>query len=272
MRAIARLLVLTVLVVTILFIGTPARAAETILYDVTTSTFTFFTSPVLHPSTTERIQITDRGPQTDGSPRWTTESLGQVAVWDEPGSFSAPDLLLFGNSCADVPSSTGSSLPRLVQVNAAGGGGNFAWVPGLNPIDGTFDNVASFCLKWSHQSTTTWSEQVSIGKRVYAAPPPPPPSPVKVFITQPKASATVSGTVWVVLWVEGTSGASNVFTLSADGTQVRTQTTSSRGPVTLPWPTVGTTPVPNGTHTLTGTVRDATGNTGTTSITVILKN
>jgi hypothetical protein len=78
--------------------------------------------------------------------------------------------------------------------------------------------------------------------------------------------------VWVVLWVEGTSGASNVFTLSADGTQVRTQTTSSRGPVTLPWPTVGTTPVPNGTHTLTGTVRDATGNTGTTSITVILKN
>jgi hypothetical protein len=30
--------------------------------------------------------------------------------------------------------------------------------------------------------------------------------------------------------------------------------------------------VPNGTHTLTGTVRDAAGNTGTTSITVILKN
>jgi len=39
------------------------------------------------------------------------------------------------------------------------------------------------------------------------------------------------------------------------------------------WRTLGgTTPVPNDTHTLTGTVRDATGNTGTTSITVILKN
>jgi hypothetical protein len=98
--------------------------------------------------------------------------------------------------------------------------------------------------------------------------------PLRVFITQPKTGATVSGTVWVVMWVEGTSGASNVFTLSADGKQVGSQTTSSRGPVTIPWVTkpVGATPVPNGTHTLTGTVRDATGNTGTTSISVILRN
>ena len=99
-------------------------------------------------------------------------------------------------------------------------------------------------------------------------------APLQVFITQPKAGATVSGTVWVVMWAEGTSGASNVFTLSADGKQVGSQTTSSRGPVTIPWVTkpVGATPVPNGTHTLTGTVRDATGNTGTMSISVILRN
>jgi hypothetical protein len=98
---------------------------------------------------------------------------------------------------------------------------------------------------------------------------------LKVFITQPKAGATVSGTAWVTLWVEGTIGTSNVFTLSADGKQIGGQTaTSARGPVTFAWPTkpVGTTPVPNGTHTLTGTVRDATGNTGTTSITVIVNN
>jgi len=115
-------------------------------------------------------------------------------------------------------------------------------------------------------------------KEVVAPPPPPPPPPasaLKVFITQPATAATVSGTVWVTLWVQGTSGASNVFTLSADGKQIGSPTTSSRsGPVTIPWPTkpIGATPVPNGTHTLTGTVRDATGNTGTTSITVIVNN
>jgi hypothetical protein len=175
-------------------------------------------------------------------------------------------MILFGNSCGSISIAPFGTIPRQVQVTAAVGGGDFAWLPGFGP-NGETDPYAFFCLKWNHQSTTTWFEQVSIGKRVYA-------SPVKVFITQPKAGATVSGTVWVTLWAEGTTGTSNVFTLTADGKQVGTQTTSSRGPVTFAWPTkpAGTTPVPNGSHTLTGTVRDATGQTGTTSITVILKN
>ena len=83
------------------------------------------------------------------------------------------------------------------------------------------------------------------------------------------ATYTVGGTVWVVMWAENTTGSSNAFTLSADGKQVKTETTSSRGPVTIPWDTRS---VANGTHTLTATVRDAAGNTGTTSITVIVRN
>jgi hypothetical protein len=99
---------------------------------------------------------------------------------------------------------------------------------------------------------------------------PPPQNPLQVFITEPSAGATVNGTVWVVLRVEGTSGASNVFTLSADGQQIGSETTSSDGPVRIRWPKpVGTTS--EGAHTLTGTVVDATGNTGSTSITVIRK-
>ena len=98
----------------------------------------------------------------------------------------------------------------------------------------------------------------------------PTPAPtLKVFITQPHNGDTVAGTVWVVQWVEGASGSSNVFTLSADGKQVGTQTTSTQGPVTLPWDSRS---VANGSHTLTGTVRDATGNSGTVSITVIVSN
>ena len=43
------------------------------------------------------------------------------------------------------------------------------------------------------------------------------------------------GTVWVFVWAEGTTGSANVFTLSADGKQIGSQTTSSHGPVTIPW-------------------------------------
>ena len=102
--------------------------------------------------------------------------------------------------------------------------------------------------------------------------PPPPPGDLKVFITQPKAGSSVSGTVWVVMWVEGTSGSSNVFTLSVDGKAINSATTSSRGPVTIPWFTVNNPNAANGTHTLGASVRDATGKTGSTSITVIVNN
>ena len=110
---------------------------------------------------------------------------------------------------------------------------------------------------------------LAVGRRQAAPPPPPPAATLKVFITQPHNGDTVAGTVWVVQWVEGSSGSSNVFTLSADGKQVGTETSSSQGPVTLPW---NSTSGANGAHTLTGTVRDATGNSGTTSITVIVGN
>src|SRR5262245_64991726 len=98
MRTAPRLLLAFVVAAALVAITNTPGLAETLVYDVTTSVFTFFTSPQLR-TTTERIQITDRGPQTDGSPRWTTESLGSVAIWDEPADLSAPDMLLFGNHC-----------------------------------------------------------------------------------------------------------------------------------------------------------------------------
>jgi hypothetical protein len=93
-------------------------------------------------------------------------------------------------------------------------------------------------------------------------------SPVKAFITQPRAGTTASGTVWVVMWAEGTTGSANVFTLSADGQQIGSQTTSSHGPVTIPWNTTG---VAKGAHTLTADVLDAAGNTGSTTLSFVLQ-
>jgi hypothetical protein len=90
-----------------------------------------------------------------------------------------------------------------------------------------------------------------------------------VAITQPTTAATVRGTAWAVMWVEGQSGTSNTFSLYANGKLVASQVTASRGPISLPWIT---TSGPNGGVTLQGTVKDATGKTGATTVNVTVAN
>jgi hypothetical protein len=116
-------------------------------------------------------------------------------------------------------------------------------------------------------ASATATRTVTVANTV--TPAPTPTGTLRVFITQPANGASVSGTVWPTLWVEGQSGASNTFTISANGQIVASQVTSSRGPVSLPWITTATA---NGTVTLTATVRDATGNTGATTISVTVRN
>jgi hypothetical protein len=98
---------------------------------------------------------------------------------------------------------------------------------------------------------------------------PPPSGTLQVYITQPPAGATAKGTVWVVVWLGGAGAGSNTYTLRVGGSTVATQTTSSTGPVSLPW---ATSAADNGSRTLTVTARDATGNTGTGSVTVTIAN
>jgi hypothetical protein len=81
---------------------------------------------------------------------------------------------------------------------------------------------------------------------------------LRVFLTSPAAGATVSGTVWANVWVEGQNGTANVFTLSVGETVVASTTSAGRH-VTLPWDTTRT---PNGARTLLAQVRDATNNGG----------
>jgi hypothetical protein len=121
--------------------------------------------------------------------------------------------------------------------------------------------------------TGSVSRAVTISNASSTPPNVPAPAPttgtLRVAVTQPTAGATVGGTAWVVMWVEGASGSANAFTLSVDGVTVGTQTTSAAGPVSLPWNTTGAS---NGTHTLRATVRDAAGNTGSTSTSVTVRN
>ncbi|HEV8614000.1 MAG TPA: Ig-like domain-containing protein [Methylomirabilota bacterium] len=94
-------------------------------------------------------------------------------------------------------------------------------------------------------------------------------SSLSVSLTQATTNLVVDGGTYATVSVTGTSGSSNVYKLSI-GTKVLSQkTTSSTGPVTLPW---DSTTVANGTQTLKALVTDATGRTGSKSITIQVSN
>lgn len=79
----------------------------------------------------------------------------------------------------------------------------------------------------------------------------------------------MSGTTWLIVWIENAAAGSRTYTLSEGTTAVGSTATTSNGPVSLGWPTTGG---PNGTRTVTVSVRDAAGNTGTASRTVTVAN
>src|SRR5262249_62427719 len=113
------------------------------------------------------------------------------------------------------------------------------------------------------------SGTITVGVNNATTPPPPPAGgTLTIAFTAPDEHATVSGTVWMVIWVNGASGSSNTFTVSVGGTVIRTQTTSGAS-VAIPWDTLG---FPNGPQTITATLRGATGNTGSGARPVGLAN
>jgi hypothetical protein len=105
------------------------------------------------------------------------------------------------------------------------------------------------------------------GAEVVPAGGPPDTTPPSINLTNPVASQTVAGSVTVAANATDNVGVASVqFTL--DGQPLGNAVTSS--PYAIPW---DTTTVPNGTHTLAATAKDAAGNLGTaTSITVTVQN
>jgi hypothetical protein len=92
---------------------------------------------------------------------------------------------------------------------------------------------------------------------------------IKVFITQPATDGTTitaGSTVWFTIWLENASG-SRTLTLSMDGVAVGNTTTTSNGPISMPWSSSGAS---GGTHTATVSVRDAVNNTGNANRTLVV--
>jgi len=91
---------------------------------------------------------------------------------------------------------------------------------------------------------------------------------LSIFLTTPAAGSTVSGTVWVNVWVEGAAAGSKSYTMTVGSTTLWSQSSTDTH-VTLPWTTTST---PNGVQTVAVSVRDATGNTGRGTVTVNVQN
>jgi Bacterial Ig domain len=197
------------------------------------------------------------------------------------GGTSAPAV-----SFTNPPAST-TSVSGTVTVTLAGSGGSGTGytyqlaVDGANVYtgsNGTFSWNTATLSNAGHTLTATVTDSAGQSgtatrtltvSNATTTPPPAPTGSLQVFVTQPSAGATVTGTNWAVIWVSGTSGTSNAYTLSVGGQTVGTTTTSSTGPVSVPW---NTTAVADGTQTLTASVKDATGNTGSKSVSLVVKN
>jgi hypothetical protein len=92
---------------------------------------------------------------------------------------------------------------------------------------------------------------------------------IGLAVTSPQVGETVSDTTWVNIWIEAPYGTPPYdFTLSAAGAIVWTESASGTH-VTLPWETFRT---PDGARTLTVTVRDAQGRSGSASVNVNVDN
>jgi hypothetical protein len=194
---------------------------------------------------------------TQPKPGATVSGTAAVVLWAEGTSGSANVFTLSANGAV-----VGS------QTTAARGPVTIPWKPGAN---GSNTLTASVRDAAGYTGTTTMQVNVtgaSGGGVIAPTPPPPVNDTLAVFVTQPTEGAIVSGTAWIAIWADGTTGSSNTFTLSVDGGLVGTQTTGATGPVLIPWKTS----VANGFHTLTATVRDAAGRTGRASFRLYVFN
>ena len=92
-------------------------------------------------------------------------------------------------------------------------------------------------------------------------------SGLTIAITDPTPGETVTGTNWVIVWPGGAQGVPTC-TVKVDGTQVAQQACAD-SPTSIPW---NTTAFSNAAHTITVTITDPTGRTGSASVNVVVSN
>jgi hypothetical protein len=229
------------------------------------ASFNWNTTTVGNGNHTLGLTVTDAGGATATASRTVTVSNGGTPL---SASFTSP--------------AAGANVNGTVSVGLAAAGGTPAYTYRL-AVDGTqvfssTTSAASTSYAWNTttvadgahtlsltvtdtaggSATTTRSVTVSNAAG----------GTIQVFLTSPDAGSTVSGTVWVNIWLEGSAAGSKAYTMTVGGTTVWSESSTDTH-VALPWVTTNT---PNGARTLVVTVRDATGATGTASVAVTVQN
>ncbi|HEV8584339.1 MAG TPA: Ig-like domain-containing protein, partial [Methylomirabilota bacterium] len=196
----------------------------------------------------------------------------------------APSVTVTFTAPANNATVTGTTTVTLAAAGGSGVGFGTSYTYGLK-VDGTAVTGTGPSFSWdttkvangTHTLAATATDPVggtgtaSITVTVSntTTTPPPPTGTLKVYVTQPGTNATVSGTAWAVMWLEGAVAGNKTFSLTLGGKAMGSQITSSNGPVSMPY---DTKQVVDGTQTLMATVKDASNNTGGKSVDVNVKN
>src|SRR5205807_2070192 len=184
---------------------------------------------------------------------------------------------------ASIPSPTeGATVSGTVPVNMSetGGTGTITWTlrldGGTTPIFSTSGTASTASFNWDTSGVVAGSHQLQLTvqdgsgrtataiRNVTVQ-----QGTIRVFITQPGTdgtTVTAGSTVWFTIWLENASG-SRTLTLSMDGVAVGNTTTTSNGPISMPWSSSGAS---GGTHTATVSVRDSVNNTGNANRTIVV--
>ncbi len=264
--------------------STPAQGA-TVSGSVTVGmTASGGTAPYTYTLTIDGTQVASGASNTYS---WTTtgyspgsHTLG-LTVRDSTGAIATTSLTVTVQNGTPLTASftsptQGATVSGTVTVTMAASGGTAPYAYTLTIDGGQVASGASTTYGWntgayaggSHTlgltvrdntgATATASITVTVGGG----------GTLSVAVTTPSPGATVSGTVWVTIWVDGAASGNKTYTLTANGTQVWNESSGDR-PATLPWVTTNGT---NGTKTLVVTVRDSAGATGSSSVTVTVAN